>query len=286
METVCTTQSQTSEKPRIDFESHLRPFPAAAAQLMQACKDPACNAKKVTTIIECDPGLTARIMKLSNSSLYGCSGKIKSINHAVVLLGMRSVRDMAISMAGAELFTQKGICQDIQNELWKHSLASACISRSLCSMGTEINASDAFLAGLFHDVGKIIFLDMVPNEYAPIFVDYVNGEDLGSDAQREQLELNEFGVSHTQVGLECANQWGLPAETTEAIAYHHCPEEAPNHSDIAKLAQKSSDLAWEWVIDEPCDEDFEIDEDDPDSAVWVQIRKQATTDFEEILKSL
>ena len=269
--------------PVIEFENHLRPFPAAAAQLMQACKDPSCQAKDVTSIIECDPGLSARVMKLSNSSLYGCSGKIKSINHAVVLLGMSTVRDIAISMAGAALFTQESNCKELHHELWMHSLASACISRALCSHQNEVDPNEAFLAGLFHDVGKIIFLDMVPDEYAPVFLHRQSQFEDDDEVSLVNLETKLFGLSHSELGLACAKPWGLPTEITEAIGYHHTPEDSPHYGHLSKVTSKASELAWKWKIDQTFEPEAEEDLD-PEQQQWNQIRQQATKDFKETLQ--
>ena len=145
----------------LDELPELKPFPAAAAQLMSECQDPNLSPKRVAEIVGSDPVLAAKLMKIANSPLYGYAGKIRTIEHSVVVLGMTGIRHLSLSLAGAELFAEgEALTADQRQALWHHSLQVASAARQLaghceCS---QLDAEEAFLAGIFHDIGKLVFL--------------------------------------------------------------------------------------------------------------------------------
>ncbi len=224
---------------RIRESSGVRPFPSSAARLMQVTQNPECEASEIVEIIECDPGCA------SNSSMYGFGGRVRTIQHAVVLLGFRTVRDLAVSIAGAEVFNGSGQARAQSEELWHHSLACALTSRLLASGIGSIPADEAFLSGIFHDVGKLLFLDHASDEYLELTSALPPEEFFDRIIEEEN---RTFGTDHQELGMDCGEDWGLPGAIISVIGYHHSPDDAPEGYELAELMRLSNRLVRAWNL--------------------------------------
>ncbi len=194
----------------------IRPFPEAVSRLMAATKDPDANAIKITEIIETDSGLASRILSMANSPIFGLSREVQSVRQAVVVLGIRPIKDMAVNFAGYLLINESGECRQHRKALWEHSLACAITAKELSQFHPEISSDEAFLAGIFHDVGKTIFLDLVPDEYSTLMY-----SKYGSALTAH--EVQQFGITHELAAEKMMRVWGLPDEISIPSTYHHRP---------------------------------------------------------------
>ncbi|MDA1013435.1 MAG: HDOD domain-containing protein [Planctomycetota bacterium] len=225
----------------LDGIPEIRPFPATASRLMAACQNPKSNCKQVAQIIECDPGLSVRLLRMTNSAMYGLRNEVMTVEHAVVVLGMRAVRDLAMSIAAAHLFADGDSAYEARQNLWHHSLGCATVARLLAKHVASVSADEAFLAGVFHDVGKLVFLDTIPDRYTKV----TSGHSIQRIVDAEQ---NEFGITHQQLGMECGEGWGLSFEISEAIGFHHRPDEATEAQDLVSLTHLANGLSRSWGI--------------------------------------
>lgn len=242
-------QQRLKERPEV------RPFPAAVTQLLAACQDPNSTAATFEEIIECDPALAVRLLRMANSSLYGLANKVVSVGHATVVLGIRQLRSLALSVAGAGMFSEGATAAKERLALWDHSMGCATIARLLSKSIPNVSPEDAFLGGIVHDVGKLLLFDVVPDEYAQLVRSYA-GEKL---VQEEQFA---FGITHEGIGLVSAHAWGLSEEIKATIGFHHRPGESPVHFEHAALIYVASMLARAWglgsVASEDCDLSAEV----------------------------
>lgn len=222
----------------------VRPFPAAVSQLLAACQNPNAGGAVFESIIECDPGLSVRLLRLANSPLFSPVNQVNSIAHATSLLGLRKLKSLAISIAGASMFSVGEAAQQQRRELWTHSLGCAAVARELSAYVPDLSAEDAFLAGVFHDVGKLFFLDFTPDEYEAIQNAY-------SGNALIEHEATLLGATHEDVGLTSAHAWDLPKEIKAAIGWHHRPTEATVYPEVAKAVGFSDRLARNWAIGSP-----------------------------------
>ena len=227
----------------LDGMVELRPFPAAASQLMTACNDANTTVREVTEIIKSDPGLSTRLLQLANSPMYGFSGEIRSIDHATVVLGMRALRDLAVSTAVGDVFDAgDAATTKIRQDLWQHSLAVGCVARLLAADVEDVVPDEAFLGGVIHDVGKLFMLDHDSVGY----IQLLSGHDLtGLPA----AEIETYGLAHTEVGQRCAQSWGLPDEIIDVIHFHHNPEEADFGGALVDVVFAANYLAAVWFAD-------------------------------------
>ena len=219
----------------------VRPFPAAVAQLLAACQDPNANAARFEKIITLDPALAVRLLRMANSPLYGLASEVRSVSHAVAILGIRQLRSLAMSVAGAGMFAQGKTASIERAELWSHSLGCATVARLLAATVPGVSAEDSFLGGIFHDVGKLFLLDVVPAEYNDMSM-HCFGDDL---AREEQFV---FDITHEEIGLRSAHAWRLNESLKVAIGYHHRPTETPLNPELVRVIHAADLLARQWGI--------------------------------------
>ena len=193
-------------------------FPTAASRLLSACNSGDVSTREIAEIIACDPGLAQRVLKLSNSSMYGYAGRIRTVSQAVVVLGMRSICNISVAVAGADVFNGGSSAAEERSKLWDHSLACGVISRCLAAESNTTSPDEAFLAGVFHDVGKLVFYDITPDDYAELAAETRGRAAIECEAER-------FGTTHPELGVHCATKWKLPRSARASIGAHH--EENP-----------------------------------------------------------
>ncbi len=199
---------------------NLPPLPKILLGLQKLMDDADCDVEDVYRLIKTDPVLSGRLITLANSALFG-SGRdeTQNLEDAVVRLGMKQSMDLLYALELPRTF-QKSKAFD-QIEFWKHSMAVAFITRSLArkvlSDMDDLGAS--FLSGLMHDVGILVFDNIIPEEY----FNFLTLKDLSStDKPLELLEEEEFEINHAEVGAEFITKWwSLPSQVASAARGHH-----------------------------------------------------------------
>ena len=208
---------------------------------MTACHQEGTDVRALVQLVECDPVISSRVLSVVNSSLFGYSREVSSINQAVVVLGLNKLSQLAVSVAAESVFNDGEGANEARKKLYEHSLGCAAVSRLLASIcGCEAESGEAFLAGMLHDVGKLVLFDVAPHGYTEL---QKNESDLSS----VELERQTFGIDHSTLGSKIAESWGLPFQINTAIADHHCEiDEATN--SLAQLTALSNDLARTWGV--------------------------------------
>ena len=261
-------------------KSAVRPFPAAVSQLLAAFQDANSTSATFAKIIECDPGLAMHLLRLANSPLYGLSRDVRSISHATALLGIRSLRTLAMSVAGSVMFSQ-GTSKALEREaLWIHSLGVAAIARVLADFDPAVSPDDAFLASVFHDVGKLLLYDVVPEEYSQMNRKYFGAELIAA-------EKDAFGLTHSEIGLRSALSWNLSEDLAVAIRYHHEPATTTAHVQLTSLVSLANELSTAWGIGYKCEPDSELTEEilsrpESDEKILEIVKQQAQSAFADI----
>jgi putative nucleotidyltransferase with HDIG domain len=266
-----------------DLESlvQLRPLPAIAMQIMKVCDEPKTKVGELVRLIECDAAISSRILSVVNSSTYGYSREVTSINQAVVVLGFKSLSQLTVSIASEKVFSDGDTAIQPRLELYDHSLATAAVSRLLANQ-TDFPADPgaAFLAGILHDVGKLVLFDVAPNFYSKL---------QSSERPDDYIatETAAFGVDHSMIGAQFGSLWGLPCEINSAIEHHHCLDEPC--SPTLKVTSLANELTKIWGVGQTqtssaCEttQAWLADLDEPTINT---LQEQASTQFTE-LKSL
>ncbi|SPF49073.1 conserved hypothetical protein [Candidatus Desulfosporosinus infrequens] len=213
---------------------HVRDLPAlseTAMRVIDLTKDPETSAKELELVIRQDLALTAGMLRQANSAYYGYERRISSLQEAIVLLGLQVIQGIAMSAAVAPLLKLKLVGYDIDQEgLWKHSLLTAIAAKQLCRYRKLPYGDVAFVAGLLHDIGKLII-----TIYLQEIGDYMLKKVTQSKVPYVEFEEIVIGYNHATVGGFLAKAWNLPEDLVEAISYHHAPLKAQNHTQLASV---------------------------------------------------
>ena len=212
-------------------------LPASVLRVMQMIEDPFCSSSDLAKVIQADPAMAAKVLKLANSSYYGFRQKISNIPQAVTLLGFATLKNALLAAAVFDMFRIQGTGFDL-NALWKHSVTTATAAKLIAKRARYPQSEKAFTAALLHDVGKIILARFVPQGLAEI-MDAVREDQLGMyDAEKKVI-----GLSHPALGAWVLGRWGLPAPVVEAVEFHHHPTRAQSSFDLAAIVYLANVLA-------------------------------------------
>ena len=193
-------------------------------KVLQTCNDPKASANDLKRVISLDPVLTGRVLKLINSAYYSLGTPIASLTRAIIMLGVNTVKNLALSFAILDKFKGHSTCLSFSSdEFWRHSLCVGVVAKLLAALkGVPIPDLEAFfVAGLLHDLGKLPLYMQFPAEYYHV-CETVQGE-------QEALYHNEaryLGVDHGVVGSIIGKKWHLGSTLVESLAYHHNPAES------------------------------------------------------------
>jgi HD-like signal output (HDOD) protein len=168
--------------------------------------------------IEKDPDLTARLLKLGNSTFFGFPSRLETVVEAVSLIGIQQVQDLILASSVVEVF--EGIPGDLVNmeSFWTHSLACGIGARCLAIARQIPKAEKFFVAGLLHDLGRLVVLSRAPEVAVEVFRLYQSKRMLLREA-----EVAVLGFDHAQIGEALMRAWQYPANLWHAVAYHHHP---------------------------------------------------------------
>lgn len=202
--------------------------PAIISTLMSLTADLNADIDKISRAISSDQSLTARVLKLSNSSFYGRTKEVRTLNEAILLLGFKTLRSMVVASSTHSLYQSTG-SGDAQEKLWEHSLATAIASRLVAASIRHPLAEEAFIAGLLHDIGKLVLLQKRGGEYKDIIAGVESSGETFLDVEDEV-----FGFNHTDVGLLLLHKWSFPQILANAVFEHHEPIDA--ESDVPPLS--------------------------------------------------
>ena len=191
------------------------------ARLNEAMNNPRSSMSHLAQIIKDDPGLTARLLRLVNSAFYGFPSKIETITRAIVIVGMQQLRDLAMATSIVNLFT--GIPEHLvsMESFWRHSIACGVAARILATYRRETNVERFFVAGMLHDIGRVIINTKIPDKARKALLRCKFNSELLYVAEREVI-----GFDHAAVGHALLQTWNLPDSLREVVAYHHNPSEA------------------------------------------------------------
>ncbi|QDV24845.1 HDOD domain-containing protein [Aureliella helgolandensis] len=199
-------------------------LPSIAAEIIQLVNDPHSNVEQIKRVVESDPALGTRILKLANSSFYGVPRKVDSLERAVVMLGLNAVKNTAIAASLHKVFqSPKTDLAFDPSQLWIHSIAAATIARSLAKMTRAAEPDVAFLTGLIHDVGVMVELQV----FRLKFIDVIRQLDSNAQLSFQTAEVANFGATHAAFGAGLCRQWKFPYHMEQAIEFHHEPLQVP-----------------------------------------------------------
>lgn len=220
------------EKKLIESIGDLPTLPTVAARINAEMNNDALTAKSLGKIIADDTALASKIMRLSNSAFYGQAKQINNIDKAVMVLGFDTIRSLAMSVSIFSIF-EKHIetCIDVEG-LWRHSLGCAVAAKVLAGKSNKSLGDEAFLYGIIHDIGKIVFISKKFKEFELVLQISKEKDIPGSDA-----EIEIIGFSHQAIGAMLLDHWNFPQEIIAGVKMHHTLD-----ADLKKLSPSAATL--------------------------------------------
>jgi putative nucleotidyltransferase with HDIG domain len=194
-------------------------FPKSVQKILELTRDMDCTPKDLVQVIDKDPVLTVKILKVVNSAHYSLPKQVTSINHAVVFMGFNTIKNLALGIAAIGMLPKSNAAGfDVQQYLL-HSLATAGIAKQLASSMGGADPMDCFIAGLLHDFGKVVLAQFMPDEFRQAL----------ETSQRDGSSLHQalqhsIGADHALVGAMLVEKWRFPAPLVEAIRNQHGAE--------------------------------------------------------------
>ena len=250
------------------------PMPGAAQKAFQLATDPNAGARDFIDVIESDESLSARVMKISNSVYFDRGGGSKTIEDAVQVIGIQELRCLLNACSLTEIFPSR---HSARQQIWANDVATGIAARSLARKLMPGKEDFAFLAGLMHDIGKLLLIQQAEVKYARVLTLVKQGSSFC------EAEEEVFAFNHTEAGSLIGEKWKFDEDLIEAIQNHHLPIDVTETNkanlkvshlvQIADLAchatglghpkgfgamqnKASEDLAEIWVVTELSDEDL------------------------------
>jgi putative nucleotidyltransferase with HDIG domain len=220
---------------------NLPTLPTVVAKMVELIDDPKSSARSLSRIVKTDQVLTTRILKLANSAYYGFPNPICSINLAIVVLGFETIKNLGLSVAVISRFARAFKGEEILDytRFWEHAVGVAIATRMLARMhGFRASENEAFVAGLIHDIGKVILSQYQTENYSDCLRAVVREKIL-----LVRAEETVFGVNHAEIGGWLAKRWNLPEILVEAIRLHHVPLTAKIRPELPALVHFGDILA-------------------------------------------
>lgn len=213
-------------------------IPAAAVKALQLLQNPDVKTEELTRVLEVDSGLTAGILKLSNSSFFGATRTIASVREAIVRLGIVNLRKAVMAGAVQPLQSSEVKGYDLApGELWEHSVAVALGMEKLAkAVGVKL-PGHAFSSAILIDVGKVVLGTFVDVDAAPIMRLAFDQRVPFNEAERQVL-----GIDHAEVGAELLKSWKLPDEIVQVVRWHHEPDQHPGDRLVVDLVHLADAL--------------------------------------------
>ena len=208
-------------------------MPRAAQRALGLLADPDVSSEQLRQVIETDQSLTAAVLRLANSALFGFMQPIATLSHAITLIGFIRLRSliMASIVAGMRDRIPAGAAAEAAL-IWEHSITTALGARLLAKQVGMAQAEEVFVAGLLHDCGRMLLL----TQSTPAYLELV--ESAGGLLPTPAEEEAKLGTCHQQVGAELLETWGFATQLVEAAACHHGPEfgHGPHAALVALVA--------------------------------------------------
>ena len=217
---------------RIWMSSQLPTLPSVAIKLLELTRDPETEIRQVIEVINTDPAIAAKILKAANSSFFGLSSEVRTLDRAVPLLGTTVSTSLALSFSLTDDAMSKGPVAEHYQSYWRQSIVQGAAAELLGMRQNKAIAAEYFLSGLLLDLGRLAMLKTIPRQYLPVLEKATQeGKSLS------ECESQSLGFNHVEIGSKLMENWKLPKVIIRSVQHHHATIE-----DLSKL-QGETDAA-------------------------------------------
>ncbi len=220
-------------------------LPEVVNRIVEIMSKPNTPASEIAKLISYDPGLTSKVLRMTNSAAYGFQRQISSVQHGIMILGFNTVRGLVLSASIFKIFegqagaTAKGLDH---KKFWEHSMATAMVSRRLAEELRLPDMDDAFSSGMLHDIGKIVLDVYFKKYYQDVLLRAKENRRPTHGLPFLVVEQHMLGTDHTAIGAFLANKWKLPPTITNVIEFHHRPQDAENCQPLVYVVAFANEL--------------------------------------------
>jgi putative nucleotidyltransferase with HDIG domain len=217
---VAPVQEASFETLIDDVEGLVSP-PAICMRLFELIHSPSASARDIAEVVSIDPNLTARLLRMANSSFYNLSGKVDTVSRAVTIIGNSELYSLVLSISAVKSFT------NIPNEIvsmetfWRHSVYTGLLARALARRVNMLHPERLFVAGLLHDIGSLVLYHYRPEAMRDLLLVAGGDEEVMYHAEQETL-----GFTHAGLAGALLEEWQLPEQLQQAVTWHHDPDGA------------------------------------------------------------
>ncbi len=216
---------------KLDRIRDIPTLPSVAVTVNRMLQDTDTSTRELSMTIEKDQAIVSKLLRLVNSAFYGFQAKINTISHAVTVLGFNTVRNAVVSVSIIEAFSGREVIEafDMKN-FWKHSIAVAVTGRNLAEDTRLASPDEAFVAGILHDVGKVVLAQYFKDLFGQVWESIQDNGQSFYEAEKKLLPAD-----HAQIGGRLAKKWRLPPGLIEAVTYHHAVRKSAVNLDLLML---------------------------------------------------
>ena len=212
-------------------------MPTAAVKLLALFDDPDTTVSQIEEILRTDPGLTANVLKLTNSGYFGLASKVGSVSQAIGLLGSKILIQLVLASSVGAAMDKPVPGYDLPpGELWRHSIAVSVAAEGLVKELNVPGANLIFTAALLHDVGKLILGSFLKEDIKQIELAASQGISF------EKAEHSVLNTNHAEIGAQILQNWSLPPQIVSAVQWHHAPEAGTKTNPITDIVHVSDVL--------------------------------------------
>jgi putative nucleotidyltransferase with HDIG domain len=204
---------------KLELIENLPTLPVIVQQIQKLIDNPMSNMSQIAAIITRDQAIAARVVRLVNSAYYGFGGKISSIQQAIMLLGLNTVKNLVLGVSVVKTFAGASDASIFDRQrFWLHSFACATCARQMAKTLNREEPEDFFMAGLLHDIGVLILDQFFHEEFVSILQRVTK-----TKAEWIAAETETLGLDHCEIGVYIAEKWKIPEFLRIAIRHHHRP---------------------------------------------------------------
>jgi len=212
----------------IDTVGELPASPAIVSTVMGLTSNLDSKIGDVSKVLSADQSLTAKVLKLSNSSFFGRAKDVRTLQEAILILGFFTVRSMVIATSAHSMYNQGDDDIGWQTKLWQHSLSSAVAARQIAQHVRHPAKDELFIAALLHDIGKLVLFQKLPQRYSEVLeeVESTNGSFI-------EVEDRVIGFNHCDVATVLLKKWSFPESLTSMVSIHHNPASGEDNGIVS-----------------------------------------------------